>query len=62
MEHKLVLKNGYAERTNRTSIEIDVVKCTEDCKSDMDIERFLTQVRFQVVIKKDQLNFKNGKI
>ena len=62
MEKKLVLKNGYYERNNRTSIEIQMVKCFENCHNDSDIEKFLTQVRFQEMINKDQLNFIDGKI
>ena len=37
MERKLVLKNGYGERNNRTSIEIEVVKCITGCHADLDI-------------------------
>ena len=62
MERKLVLKNGYGERNNRTSIEIDVVKCIKDCHNDTEIDKFLTQVRFQIMINKDQINFVGKKI
>ena len=37
MEDNLILKNGYIERSNRTNIEIDIVKCTQNCKSKLEI-------------------------
>lgn len=62
LEQKMVLKNGYSNELNRTSIEIDVIKCFKDCFKDEDVEKLLTQIRFQVIVNKDQINFQRNKI
>ena len=46
MEDKLILKNGYISRSNRTNIELDIIKCTKNCKNESEIQKFLKYLKF----------------
>ena len=55
------VKNGYSNSTERTSFQVEIVKCNADmnqtCKNDKALEKVLDLVYFTVFTLDEQIDF-----